>query len=245
MNANTISLLDPARRKHGALHRFISPVEDILQDMRDGRMVIIADSEDRENEGDLVIPAAHADAAAINFMARFGRGLICVTITPERAARLSLEPMTSVNRDPNSTAFTVSVDARDGITTGISAADRAATVAVLCSPLATAEDLVSPGHMFPLVARSGGVLARPGHTEAAVDLSRLAGAGDAGVICEIMRDDGEMARLPDLIDFARQHGLRIGTIADLIEFRISRELAPALSDHFILARRGRAAGGAA
>ncbi|MBS7698551.1 MULTISPECIES: 3,4-dihydroxy-2-butanone-4-phosphate synthase [unclassified Chelatococcus] len=218
------------------LQRFISPIGDILQDVRDGRMVIMADSADRENEGDLVISASAANRDVINFMAKFGRGLICLPLSPMRAARFGLRPMTSTNTDPFSTAFTQSVDARDGISTGISASDRAATVAVLASSHCTAADLVSPGHLFPLIARAGGVLERAGHTEAAVDLSSLAGRVDAGVICEIMRDDGEMARLPDLVTFGREHGLRIGTIADLLEFRLRGELEPAISDHFIFAR---------
>ncbi|MBV8650502.1 MAG: 3,4-dihydroxy-2-butanone-4-phosphate synthase [Alphaproteobacteria bacterium] len=219
------------------LSRYISPIEEVLQDIRAGRMVIMVDNEDRENEGDLVISASAAGREAINFMASFGRGLICLSLSQIRATQFGLQPMTSTNTDPLSTAFTQSVDARCGISTGISAADRAATVSVLCSPHATAADLVSPGHLFPLIARPGGVLERAGHTEAAVDLSMLAGRVDAGVICEIMRDDGEMARLPDLIEFGRRHGMRIGAIADLIEFRLRRDRGPAIFDHFIFIRR--------
>lgn len=210
--------------------QLVSPIEDILQDIRDGRMVIMVDSADRENEGDLVVSASAADHRAINFMARYGRGLICMAINANRAKRFGLEPMVSDNTDPRKTAFTVSVDAKRGISTGISAADRAKTISVLCSRDVGSGDIVSPGHLFPLVARPGGVLERAGHTEAAVDLSSLSGRIDAGVICEIMRDDGEMARLSDLAEFGTRHGLRIGTIADLIEYRMQRELGPSLLD---------------
>ena len=197
----------------------IAPIEAIIEEARLGRPYILVDAQDRENEGDVVIPADAADAQAVNFMARFARGLICLAITPERARRLELEPMARNNRTRLGTAFTVSIEAREGVTTGISAADRARTIAAAVAPDATADDLVSPGHMFPLVAREGGVLERAGHTEAAVDISRLAGRDPSGVICEIMKDDGTMARLPDLIAFAREHGLKIGTIADLIAYR--------------------------
>lgn len=193
----------------------LSLIRDLIEDCRQGRMVILVDDENRENEGDLVIPAACADAAAINFMARFGRGLICVAMPSDRAAQFDLAPMVGRNTDPLHTAFTVSVDARAGISTGISASDRACTIATLMSPRAGPGDLVSPGHVFPLVARPGGVLERQGHTEAAVDLARLSGRGDAGVICEILRDDGEMARLPDLLEFGARHALKVGTIEDL------------------------------
>ncbi|WP_234998902.1 3,4-dihydroxy-2-butanone-4-phosphate synthase [Ruegeria sp. AU67] len=197
----------------------LSPIEEIISDCEQGRMVILVDDENRENEGDLVIPAACADAAAVNFMARFGRGLICMAIPPERAEQFSLYPMTALNTDPHHTAFTISVDAKEGTTTGISASDRARTIALLASDSGSSVDLVSPGHLFPLVARSHGVLEREGHTEAAVDLARLSGQGDAGVICEIMNDDGEMARLPDLLEFGARHGLKVGTIEDLKRFR--------------------------
>jgi len=197
----------------------ISPIEDILEDARNGRPYILVDAEDRENEGDVIIPAQFATPDQINFMARYARGLICLAITAERARQLRLPPMAAENRESMTTAFTVSIEAAEGVTTGISAADRARTVQVASDPTRTADDIVSPGHVFPLVARDGGVLVRTGHTEAAVDISRMAGLTPAGVICEIMNDDGTMARLPDLIGFAQLHGLKIGTIADLIAYR--------------------------
>ena len=197
----------------------ISPIEDILEDARNGRPYILVDAEDRENEGDVIIPAQFATPDQINFMARHARGLICLAITAERARKLRLPPMSAENRESMGTAFTVSIEAKDGVTTGISAADRARTVQVAVDPNRTADDIVSPGHVFPLVARDGGVLVRTGHTEAAVDISRMAGLTPAGVICEIMNDDGTMARMPDLIAFAQLHGLKIGTIADLIAYR--------------------------
>lgn len=201
------------------IRRAISPIAEIVEDARQGRMYILVDAEDRENEGDLIIPAQFATPAAINFMARHGRGLICLALTAARAQGLRLQPMTPRNQTRHETAFTISIEAKEGITTGISAHDRARTVAVAIDPTKTAEDIVSPGHVFPLVAREGGVLIRAGHTEASVDISRLAGLLPAAVICEIMRDDGSMARLPDLIGFAQLHGLKIGTIADLIRYR--------------------------
>jgi 3,4-dihydroxy 2-butanone 4-phosphate synthase/GTP cyclohydrolase II len=197
----------------------ISPIEDIVTDMRAGRMVILVDEEDRENEGDLVIAAEHVTAEAVNFMARFGRGLICLTLTRERCERLQLPPMALRNGDKKGTAFTVSIEAAEGVTTGISAADRACTVLAAVAPGARAEDLVQPGHIFPLQAVDGGVLMRAGHTEAGCDLAAMAGCTPAAMICEIMKDDGTMARLPDLQLFAAEHGLKIGTIADLIEHR--------------------------
>jgi 3,4-dihydroxy 2-butanone 4-phosphate synthase/GTP cyclohydrolase II len=197
----------------------ISPVEDIVADMRAGRMVILVDEEDRENEGDLVLAADHVTADAINFMARFGRGLICLTLTRERCERLQLPPMTVRNGDKKGTAFTVSIEAAEGVTTGISAADRARTIEAAVAKNAKPDDLVQPGHIFPLQAVEGGVLMRAGHTEAGCDLSAMAGCSPASVICEIMKDDGTMARLPDLQLFAAEHGLKIGTIADLIEHR--------------------------
>ena len=197
----------------------ISPIEDILEDARNGRPYILVDAEDRENEGDVIIPAQFATPDQINFMARHARGLICLAITSERARQLRLPPMAAENRESMATAFTVSIEAAEGVTTGISAADRARTVQVASDPTKTADDIVSPGHVFPLVARDGGVLVRTGHTEAAVDISRMAGLTPAGVICEIMNDDGTMARLPDLFAFAQLHGLKIGTIADLIAYR--------------------------
>ena len=197
--------------------------EEIINEARNGRMFILVDDEDRENEGDLVIPAQMATPDAINFMARHGRGLICLSLTKERAEQLGLEPMTRTNRSRNETAFTVSIEAREGITTGISAADRARTVAVAIDASHGPDALVSPGHVFPLIARPGGVLVRAGHTEAAVDIARLAGLNPSGVICEVMRDDGSMARFEDLIDFARVHGLKIGTIRDLIAYRLKKD----------------------
>jgi len=197
----------------------LSPVEEIVAEARAGRPVILVDAEDRENEGDIVIPADAADAAAINFMAVHARGLICLALDRARVERLGLAPQPQTNRAGRETAFTVSIEAREGVTTGISAADRARTVAAAIAPAAQAADLASPGHVFPLIARDGGVLVRAGHTEAAVDIARLAGRAPAGVICEIMNDDGSMARLPQLRVFAARHGLKIGAIADLIAFR--------------------------
>jgi 3,4-dihydroxy 2-butanone 4-phosphate synthase/GTP cyclohydrolase II len=205
------------------IHRQLSSTEEILEDARQGRMFILVDAEDRENEGDLVIPAQMATPDAINFMARFGRGLICLSITPERADALHLHAMARSNQSRHTTAFTVSIEAREGITTGISAYDRSHTVAMAINPEKDWRDIVSPGHVFPLVAREGGVLVRAGHTEAAVDIARLAGLLPAGVICEIMNDDGTMARMPDLLAFAQHHGLKIGTIADLIAYRRRHE----------------------
>ena len=201
----------------------ISPVEDIVADMKAGRIVILVDEEDRENEGDLVLAADHVTPEAINFMARHGRGLICLTLTREHCERLNLPPMVPRNGTKMGTAFTVSIEAAEGVTTGISAADRARTVAAAVAPGAKAEDLVQPGHIFPLQAVEGGVLSRAGHTEAGCDLAAMAGCSPAAVICEIMKDDGTMARLPDLQLFAAEHGLKIGTIADLIEYRSRTE----------------------
>ena len=197
----------------------ISSPAEIIADIRAGRMVVLVDEEDRENEGDLLIAAEHANAEAINFMARYGRGLICLTLTDERCRQLNLPLMVSNNRSPLGTNFTVSIEAAEGVTTGISAADRATTVRAAIRPDASSRDLVQPGHIFPLMAQEGGVLVRAGHTEAGCDLARLAGLQPAAVICEILKDDGEMARLPDLIPFAAQHGLKIGTITDLIQHR--------------------------
>lgn len=201
------------------LHHAISSIDEIIEDARNGRMFILVDAEDRENEGDLVIPASFATPEAVNFMAKFGRGLICLSMTKERARTLNLDMMARDNRESMQTAFTVSIEAREGVTTGISAADRARTVAVAIDPTKDHHDIVSPGHVFPLIARDGGTLVRAGHTEAAVDISRMAGLYPAGVICEIMNDDGTMARLPELVSFAQLHGLKIGTIADLIAWR--------------------------
>ena len=201
----------------------IAPIEELIEDARNGRMVILVDDEDRENEGDLVLPAQFATPEAINFMARHGRGLICLALTSQRVAQLGLPLMAQHNRTRHATAFTVSIEARDGVTTGISAADRARTISVAIDAARGADAIVTPGHVFPLVARDGGVLVRAGHTEASVDLARLAGLNPSGVICEIMRDDGQMARLDDLIPFARQHGLKIGTIRDLIAYRLKHD----------------------
>jgi 3,4-dihydroxy 2-butanone 4-phosphate synthase / GTP cyclohydrolase II len=201
------------------LAEVISPIEQIIDDARNGRMFVLVDHEDRENEGDLVIPAQMATPEAINFMARYGRGLICLAMTSDRADALGLQLMSSYNSSRHETAFTTSIEAREGVTTGISAHDRAHTVAVAIDAGKTAADIATPGHVFPLRARDGGVLVRAGHTEAAVDISRLAGLNPSGVICEIMNDDGSMARLPDLIGFAQLHGLKIGTISDLISYR--------------------------
>jgi 3,4-dihydroxy 2-butanone 4-phosphate synthase/GTP cyclohydrolase II len=200
-------------------HDYIAKIEDVIEDARNGRMFILMDADDRENEGDLVIPAQMCTPQSVNFMAKFGRGLICLALTQERAAALNIPMMTQVNGTPNQTAFTVSIEAKEGISTGISAHDRAHTISVAIDPTKGPTDIVSPGHVFPLVARHGGALVRAGHTEAAVDIARLAGLNPAGVICEIMNDDGTMARLPDLVKFAQFHGLKIGTIADLIAYR--------------------------
>ena len=201
------------------LSQAIAPIEEIIEDARAGRMFILVDHEDRENEGDLVIPAQFADAQAINFMATHGRGLICLPMTAERIDHLGLPMMAVNNSSRHETAFTVSIEAREGVSTGISAADRALTVGVAISEQAGPADIATPGHVFPLRARDGGVLVRAGHTEAAVDISRLAGLNPSGVICEIMKEDGTMARLPDLVEFGKQHGLKIGTISDLIAYR--------------------------
>jgi len=200
-------------------HDYISKIEDVIEDARNGRMFILMDADDRENEGDLVIPAQMCTPQAVNFMAKNGRGLICLALTQDRANTLNIPMMTQVNGTPNQTAFTISIEAKEGISTGISAHDRAHTISVAIDPTKGSSDIVSPGHVFPLVARHGGTLVRAGHTEAAVDIARLAGLNPAGVICEIMNDDGTMARMPDLVPFAQLHGLKIGTIADLIAYR--------------------------
>ncbi len=197
----------------------ISPTSEIIEEARNGRMFILVDEEDRENEGDLVIPGQMATPDAINFMATHGRGLICLAMTGERLDKLGLNLMSASNQSRHETAFTVSIEAREGVTTGISAHDRARTVAVAIDPASGPADIATPGHVFPLRARAGGVLVRAGHTEAAVDIARIAGLNPSGVICEIMNDDGTMARLPDLVAFAQRHGLKIGTISDLIAWR--------------------------
>ena len=204
-------------------HSALSPIDEIIDEIRAGRLAILVDEEDRENEGDLIVAADRVTPEVINFMARYGRGLICMPITEARARQLALSPMTPVNRSLHGTNFTVSIEAAQGVTTGISAADRAHTIRTACAPDARADDLVTPGHIFPLVAEEGGVLARAGHTEACCDLARLAGFTAAAALCEIMKDDGTMARLPDLVEFAKQHGLKIGAIADLIHYRSRTE----------------------
>lgn len=201
----------------------LSTVPEILEDMRNGRMVVLVDAEDRENEGDLVVPAQMATPDVINFMAMHGRGLICLSLSQARANELRLESMVRRNASRNRTAFTQSIEAREGISTGISAHDRARTIATAIDPTKGSIDIVSPGHVFPLIAREGGVLMRAGHTEASVDLARLAGLYPAAVICEIMNDDGTMARMPDLVPFAQRHGLKIGAIEDLIAYRLQNE----------------------
>jgi 3,4-dihydroxy 2-butanone 4-phosphate synthase / GTP cyclohydrolase II len=199
------------------------PIEEIIEEARNGRMYILVDDEDRENEGDLVIPAQMATPDAINFMATHGRGLICLTLTKKRVDELGLELMSRANGTRHETAFTTSIEAREGVTTGISAADRARTISVAIDTSKTRDDITTPGHVFPLIARDGGVLVRAGHTEAGVDISRLAGLNPSSVICEIMKDDGTMARMDDLVSFARMHKLKMGTIRDLIEYRMKHD----------------------
>ena len=202
----------------------LSPIEDVIADAKAGKLFILVDDEDRENEGDLCIIAEHADDKAINFMAKYGRGLICLSLTKERTEELGLSLMDRRNESRHQTAFTVSIEAREGVTTGISAADRAHTIRTAIAPDASERDITTPGHIFPLVARDGGTLVRAGHTEAMVDIARAAGAEvPTGVICEIVKDDGTMARLPDLLPFAKEHGLKIGAIADLIAWRRRNE----------------------
>ena len=197
----------------------LSSIEEVIDDAKNGRMFILVDDEDRENEGDLIIPAQMASPEAVNFMAKHGRGLICLTLASERVRQLNLPLMSNDNQSRHKTAFTVSIEAKDGVTTGISAADRAHTIAVAIDNAKNGSDIASPGHVFPLVARDGGVLVRAGHTEASVDISRLAGLNPSAVICEIMNDDGTMARLPDLMEFSQKHGLKVATIRDLIAYR--------------------------
>ena len=232
----------------------ISPITDIVAELKAGRMVVVVDDEDRENEGDLLMAAEFATPAAINFMAKFGRGLICLTLTEERCRLLNLPLMVTNNGTKHSTNFTVSIEAAEGVTTGISAADRATTVLAAVAPAARAQDIVQPGHIFPLMAQPGGVLIRAGHTEAGCDLAAMAGSLAAAVICEILKDDGSMARLPDLIEFAHEHNLKVGTIADLIAYRsrneslvtrvAERSIATAHGAFRLIAYRDRAGGGA-
>jgi 3,4-dihydroxy 2-butanone 4-phosphate synthase/GTP cyclohydrolase II len=231
----------------------ISPTAEIVAEIKSGRMVILVDEEDRENEGDLVIAAEHVTPEAINFMAKHARGLVCLTLTEERCRQLNLPPMVHDNRSPMGTNFTVSIEAAEGVTTGISAHDRARTVQIAVAKNAGPADIVQPGHVFPVVAQRGGVLVRAGHTEAGCDLAQLAGLTPAAVICEVMHDDGTMARLPQLIEFATQHGLKIGTIADLIEYRganeslvrrsVERELGTACGRFRLIAYRDLPTGG--
>ena len=213
-----------------SLQDAISPIQEIIEEARQGRMFVLVDHEDRENEGDLVIPAGFADAQAINFMATHGRGLICLTLPSDRIDALGLPMMAMHNSSRHETAFTVSIEAREGVSTGISAADRALTVATAINEHCGPADIATPGHVFPLRARKGGVLVRAGHTEAGCDISRLAGHYPASVICEIMKEDGTMARLPDLVDFAAKHGLKIGTISDLITYRSRNDNLVELTD---------------
>ncbi len=223
----------------GGVQDVLVGAEAIIDEARNGRMFILVDDDDRENEGDLVVPAQMATPDAINFMARHGRGLICLALAKERVDSLGLQPMARINGTSMETAFTVSIEAREGVTTGISAADRARTIAVAIDASNDAQALVSPGHIFPLVARPGGVLVRAGHTEAAVDVARLAGLNPSGVICEIMREDGTMARLDDLMEFARVHSLKIGTIRDLIAYRLKKDhMVARVSETRFTARSG-------
>jgi len=204
---------------HAELSKYLSSAEELIEEARNGRMFILLDDDDRENEGDLVVPAQFATPDAINFMARHARGLICLALSKQRVEKLGLPLMSQQNGTRHQTAFTVSIEAREGVTTGISAADRAKTIAVAIHPDSTRDDITTPGHVFPLLAREGGTLVRAGHTEASVDIARKAGLNPSAVICEIMNDDGTMARLPDLVSFAQKHNLKLGTIADLIAHR--------------------------
>ena len=227
------------------LSKYLSSADEIIEEARNGRMFILVDDEDRENEGDLVVPAQFATPDAINFMARHARGLICLAMTRQRVEKLGLPLMSRQNGTRHQTAFTVSIEAREGVTTGISAADRARTIAVAINPDSTRDDITTPGHVFPLMAREGGTLVRAGHTEASVDIARKAGLSPAAVICEIMNDDGTMARLPDLVSFAQHHNLKLGTIADLIAHRrLTERLVRKVEEGFVCASgRGRLAGG--
>ena len=244
MSASATGVAAPAAAEAAAAPQrvhfggFLSPTEELLAEARSGRMFVLVDDEDRENEGDLVIPAQFATPDAINFMAKHARGLICLALTRQRVEQLGLRLMAQANGTRHQTAFTVSIGARDGVTTGISAADRARTVAVAINPEMGRDDIVTPGHVFPLMARDGGTLVRAGHTEAAVDFARLAGLNPSGVICEIMNDDGTMARMPDLVAFAQRHGLKLGTIAALIGHRrrterLVRRVAEGHIDHAV------------
>jgi 3,4-dihydroxy 2-butanone 4-phosphate synthase/GTP cyclohydrolase II len=212
-----MAMTDPVLTR--TLSEYLSSAEELIEEARNGRMFVLVDDEDRENEGDLIVPAQFATPDAVNFMARHARGLICLALTGQRIQQLGLPLMSQLNGTRHQTAFTVSIEARDGVSTGISAHDRARTIAVAINPACGRDDIVTPGHVFPLAAREGGALVRAGHTEAAVDIARLAGLNPSGVVCEIMNDDGTMARLPDLVAFAQRHALKLGTIADLISHR--------------------------
>ncbi len=216
---------------------FLSSIEDVIEDARNGKMFILVDDEDRENEGDLIIPAQMATPEAVNFMATYGRGLICLPLSRRRVEELGLPLMSSDNQTRHQTAFTVSIESKTGVTTGISAADRARTIAVAIDASKGKEDIATPGHVFPLIARDGGVLVRAGHTEAAVDISRLAGLNPSAVICEIMNDDGTMARLPDLIEFAKKHSLKVATIRDLIAYRLKHDMLVSRVEEDVFVRR--------
>jgi len=220
--AETLAKLEAFLNANGE-RPVLASIDEIIDEARNGRMYILVDDEDRENEGDLIIPAQMATPQAINFMATHGRGLICLALTKDRVDHLSLQPMSRNNKESMQTAFTISIEAKEGVTTGISAADRARTISVAIDSAKGPDDIVTPGHVFPLMARDGGTLVRAGHTEAAVDISRLAGLNPSGVICEIMNDDGTMARLDDLVSFARKHDLKIGTIRDLIAYRMRND----------------------
>ena len=234
---NTVSKQDIERSTED--QKILSPIEDIIEDARNGKMFILIDDEDRENEGDLVIPAQMATPDAVNFMATHGRGLICLTLTRERTKQLGLPMMPQTHGQRLATNFTVSIEAAEGVTTGISAPDRARTITVAIDPRTTEADIVTPGHIFPLAARNGGVLVRAGHTEAGVDIARLAGLNPSAVICEIMNDDGTMSRLPDLVKFAQFHGLKIGAIADLIAYRRRHDrIVERLMEHKFNSRYG-------
>jgi 3,4-dihydroxy 2-butanone 4-phosphate synthase/GTP cyclohydrolase II len=236
-NLNTLSKQDIERSMED--QQILSPIEDIIEDARNGKMFILIDDEDRENEGDLVIPAQMATPDAVNFMATHGRGLICLTLTRERTKQLGLPMMPQTHGQRLATNFTVSIEAAEGVTTGISAPDRARTITVAIDPRTTEADIVTPGHIFPLAARDGGVLVRAGHTEAGVDIARLAGLNPSAVICEIMNDDGTMSRLPDLVKFAQFHGLKIGAIADLIAYRRRHDrIVERLMEHKFNSRYG-------
>ncbi|CAM3795840.1 3,4-dihydroxy-2-butanone-4-phosphate synthase [Litorimonas haliclonae] len=218
-------MTDLKRAEAEEVYNLATP-EEIIEDARNGRMYILVDAEDRENEGDLIIPAQFATPDAVNFMAKYGRGLICLALEETKADALGLRNMSAENQSRFETAFTQSIEAREGVTTGISAGDRSHTIQTAIDPESRKDDIVSPGHMFPIIARDGGVMVRTGHTEASVDISRMAGLNPSAVICEIMNDDGTMARLPDLVGFAQFHGLKIGTIEDLVKYRMKK-------DHFV------------